>query len=929
MSLELVYTSAPRGLKSTVPGFCTVAATAAMPRQMAMKLEALSGYEFCFSLSDPNVRLSPVNFAHTRLAVGGQTFSVLSRIAFAGADYSGRTNKIAHHLALAAHEEMPGGPAWMLRQLQLGDGQRQLLHADWREEARELDPRDLRALLAPRPAPAPAPARWWEQATGGDPGWAGLLLKSLREKKDAPAFVIFNPGTDLLPLFDECLALLPPAERWAVGFATYYSTLPAGCFYHWRGVLAGSSAAREVARFPNAVVIDLTKPLPRAEDSPYTRAARAGQMLPPLPQEAPSSTGVGGTGVGGTGVGGTGVPPVDAEPAWRGLIPDSLKFRTREQAPLQLRLDAADDDSAADDASRIARLERRLDAARRGHRQARTFAFAACAVAGLLLLLCIYAFVQRSQLSSDLERMKRERDDLKTELAQARQPGPERPKTSERPAPPPSEGPKTSDVVSPKVEPPKEKPPKEEPPKVAKEPDKKGDTKEPTPPPEKDKPKVVAPPKVEPLKLDPHVSIPAGVASRPPVFDDGQKVVFDTGPFQVVLMPPVPLLGSPPPLKIESDPGNPEGLLVKHRSASGVGNDRLLTCKRQGAQMVWEINKDKEPDYAACLQHLVVVADTAREGDARYAFCLRKRDTAHAKLTAIYRGDGNIVAGNAAWECRYPWVQQILVQHKDIEGGKPLPLFKAPPVTGEHMDITKKDESGRFPGIAFKGTVHAQGRPKPFEIRLVLEFTLSTESNPQKGSSVAVKLGVVGLKEYLADLDSGQADLRRLKAAGELADLSEEYAKHVKTRDSLPPNANEKERREFNHALARIRDISKQPAFSNRAETFRKYVTEVYGKDLEAKAVGNIRTAVGEELRKFGKEPDPDNWKKQIDQAVKVMDGDRQLPHELFKSLQGLTILDPWGVPLATVTPALRLAGVKDDHKPPPPPPPPPRPPKT
>ena len=273
MSLELVHTSAPKGLGPASSGFCTVAATGGMSRQFMMRLEALSGYQFHFSLSDPQANQNPVNYAHTRISVGGQTHSVLSRIGFAGADYSGRTNKVAHHVMLERGEALPQGPAWML----MTQG---VFIAAWNREPGNLPRRSPWTAVAGQPRP-PEPATTWAAMTG-DAGWGGLLAKAVRESPKTLAFVVFRPGQELLPLFEESMALLPPEERWQVCFATYYTSLATGSECHWRGILAGSPAAKELARFPNATVIDLTAPLGAAPDNPYTEAARAGRTLPPL-----------------------------------------------------------------------------------------------------------------------------------------------------------------------------------------------------------------------------------------------------------------------------------------------------------------------------------------------------------------------------------------------------------------------------------------------------------------------------------------------------------------------------------------------------------------------------------------------------------------------------------------------------------------------
>ena len=63
MSHELLYTSAPSGLKPGQHGFCTVAASAALPRNLWDRLEALSGYR--------HGEGNPVVRAHWLVSVGG------------------------------------------------------------------------------------------------------------------------------------------------------------------------------------------------------------------------------------------------------------------------------------------------------------------------------------------------------------------------------------------------------------------------------------------------------------------------------------------------------------------------------------------------------------------------------------------------------------------------------------------------------------------------------------------------------------------------------------------------------------------------------------------------------------------------------------------------------------------------------------------
>jgi uncharacterized coiled-coil DUF342 family protein len=276
MSLELIYTSVPQGINPNSRGFCTAAATSGMSRPVIMRLEALSGYEFRYSISDDRVAENPVNFAHTQINTGTATRSVLSRVAYCGTDYSNRINKIAHHFLLDPGEQLLQGPAWMI--LQMRD---QIFYERWTKEAQYLEGRNLTDLLSNNEQPAECTCKHWAKITG-DAGWAGVLAKAFKDNKRVPAFVVFDSSLaqdDMLQLFRESLQVLPPQERWAVGFATYYTALPAGCQYHWRGIFSGSPASQEIMRFSGAKVIDLTKPLSQAPDNEYTEAARNGKSI--------------------------------------------------------------------------------------------------------------------------------------------------------------------------------------------------------------------------------------------------------------------------------------------------------------------------------------------------------------------------------------------------------------------------------------------------------------------------------------------------------------------------------------------------------------------------------------------------------------------------------------------------------------------------
>ena len=114
-------------------------------------------------------------------------------------------------------------------------------------------------------------------ALTGDPGWAGVLAEAFLTDPKHPAFVVFRPGMDLLPLFAEAIALLPPSRRWDVEFSTYLTQAPGGITYAWRGVLEGSPEAANARRLPGALVIDLCGAHRRAEGGPLVHTARTGE----------------------------------------------------------------------------------------------------------------------------------------------------------------------------------------------------------------------------------------------------------------------------------------------------------------------------------------------------------------------------------------------------------------------------------------------------------------------------------------------------------------------------------------------------------------------------------------------------------------------------------------------------------------------------
>ncbi|QDT28774.1 hypothetical protein Enr10x_41200 [Gimesia panareensis] len=281
MSQEIVYTSAPKGLKPGSRGFCTVIATQGMARNLAERLESLSGYRHAFAVHDENSHLNPVNYSHLKVTVGGQEYSVLSRICDAGQDYTGRTNKLAHHVALTRSERPPAGPAYQLQKPGF-------CVEEWASQTRYTE-MNCHHLSSDHP-PLTQCTSWSRWC---DAGWAGVLAQSALEGKNQTQTIIFpvEAGSSTLALVAEALQLLPENKRWDVTFSTYFTKLPAGVDCQWRFVLDGTPEADAARRNPRMPVIDLCADLGTAPEGPLVEAARTGQLPLQLnTEEVKSST---------------------------------------------------------------------------------------------------------------------------------------------------------------------------------------------------------------------------------------------------------------------------------------------------------------------------------------------------------------------------------------------------------------------------------------------------------------------------------------------------------------------------------------------------------------------------------------------------------------------------------------------------------------
>jgi hypothetical protein len=863
MSQELIVTSAPRGLKPNSSGFCTVAATHGLPPHVAMKLEALSGYEFRFGLSDPNAQLNPTNFAHSSFVAGGQSYSVLSRVAFSGADHTGRTNKLAHHFVLDPAEQLSPGPAWLLRQMDGG-----MFATSWDREPEELRPRSLEAFRAAAKQTSPGGARQWK-ALAGDAGWAGALAHAVREKPGMPAFVVFEPGTELLPLFEESLAVLPEAERWRVCFATYFTSAPTDCTYHWCGILAGSTAARMVSRFPNATVIDLRKapfkqPPP---DNEYAQAARDGTMVAPAAAqpaaaEAPSAQQK---------------PDV---PVFTGFDAADIHTPSKVKVPSPgTQVDAPAPGMAVRDPSR--RLRSAYGKAR-----------ALCIGLGVIIaVLVISNMVTCSRLATERQAARvaqtgrdRAREDakaLRAENAELQRrvdealayPTP----AAKQPVAPPKGH--TPTPAAKKIEP-KGKTPKA---KGTEVPKARPKTKE-TPTPkakEKPEPKEKEPPKrkLSPLKLI-DFDDAEGTRKRAEVVSrSDDEIRFSVPCFHALVQCPRDV-SSTYRLNVLRR-GEPNNRSIEFITDSGMRTD-FLVCQREPdqKQLVWAVSRSARRRYSAWVKHFVLLA-TDTENDVLYQCALPRKEFKH-EIVLKYRGrpEGEEPEGRLekqdARTCTfsYPWPETLVLQHKNLDADKPVALGdllkRAEPSIVLKRPFEKYEErvvvDEKFEGKGkqkHKVPVYKWRDVKDSELSLEINITHEEKSPRGTGGAKPVTVALSFTRTRGDDLEPARflrsVHARMDRKRGEIKRFQKEIGIRQKELASLDKK-DHKRRKNLLSTIAQFRNDIK-----NR------------------------------------------------EQKLKQLAAERDLPAELFADAPPLTIRDAWGLPVATITP--KLERVKEAEK--------------
>ena len=242
MAWQLIYTSAPRLLEAGRSGFGTVARHRQISPLLVSTIERASQFARL-----PGLDSGRVIYCHRIVAVAGGRFHVLSSIRDAGADYTGRTNHIAHHLIAEPREVAALGargasPADVLLAMRWATA--------WDEPPRFLETADEIALATF----APQTGAHWTKATG-DANNAWLLVNG---EASRGAYLLNGSGTDLRGLFAASLRLSPD-RLWQVPFTTALQPSDEASDFRWIG-LEADSTLRAQAESSGRPVLDLTRP---------------------------------------------------------------------------------------------------------------------------------------------------------------------------------------------------------------------------------------------------------------------------------------------------------------------------------------------------------------------------------------------------------------------------------------------------------------------------------------------------------------------------------------------------------------------------------------------------------------------------------------------------------------------------------------------
>jgi hypothetical protein len=284
MPWQLIYTSAPRLLTAGQTGFGTVARQREIPPLVVSAVERASQFARL-----PGMDAARVVYSHRVVDAAGARYHVLSRVASAGADYTGRTNHLAHHVILTSAEaaDLAG------KEISAGDVLvRFPWRSAWEENARWLDEHETPDLAGLPRGPQEQLSVWMEAT--GDSLHANHLVAGAGARSGC--FLIAPAKMEKRQLFAESLRGVPD-EGWQFTFTTEVDPGDSPGHFRWLGFSPGSPVLEGIQP-GRRLVLDLTRPasLPVAEALPKKRkvrpSSRAGAKRSVPPRVAAPATGV-------------------------------------------------------------------------------------------------------------------------------------------------------------------------------------------------------------------------------------------------------------------------------------------------------------------------------------------------------------------------------------------------------------------------------------------------------------------------------------------------------------------------------------------------------------------------------------------------------------------------------------------------------------
>jgi hypothetical protein len=278
MAQQLVYTSSPRLLQAGRTGFGTVAMHAGIPSWLQSEIEGFSQFSRL-----PGLDPSRVILCHTIFGQGDRKHHVFSRIQDCGADYTGRTNHIAHHFIFTAAEiaqatKLGVTPIDVLAYLNHG-----LWKTAWSGDPAILEPDEELAVISIPNNTLSLPAiAYWGHLCPDHAEYAAVLAPG---KLSEACWLIYPTGWSEPIIYALGESLLLHTNPWAVTFTNNLQPTDNEQLFSWR-CIPSDSPLLEKATSSVRPCIDLSNPLPFLSGVPneFLEQARTGKKPLPKPR---------------------------------------------------------------------------------------------------------------------------------------------------------------------------------------------------------------------------------------------------------------------------------------------------------------------------------------------------------------------------------------------------------------------------------------------------------------------------------------------------------------------------------------------------------------------------------------------------------------------------------------------------------------------